>query len=191
MLSQRPWAIAGLFFLAIASMVLLSFCSDKSVEPEWQVPDDAILFDVFHINYAWGFACGGYYVDGSGAVHHYDCRALEDSARSDYGRVGEILAHRYGMEDTVTCHVSAEALSWAIGLAKEAATQPPSEGHQTGYDAGGTSYTAFLYDPDSGEPTAVPLATTGDVSHDPSTDAATQLVDWLKTLAACEGADSR
>lgn len=185
MLSRRPWAVSGLFFLTIVSVVSLSFCSDKTVNAEWEVPEDAILFDVFHINYAWGFSCSGYYVDGQGDVHYYDCRALADSMRFYRGREGEILGRRYGMGDTITCHIGADQLACALGLVDEAATQPPLEGRQTGYDAGGTSYSAFLYDPKSGEWTEVPLATTGDVSHDPSTEASEQLVAWLKTLPDC------
>jgi len=183
---RRSWYLTGSLFLAISSMVLLTFCSSKSIEPEWQVPDDAIVFDVFHINYAWGFDCGGYYVDGSGAVHHYDCRELEDTVRADYQHASEILERRYGMDDTVTCNIDSDALSWAFGLVEDAGELPPLEEHRTGYDMGGTSYTAFIYDPSTEDGTEVPLATSGDVSQDPSTDAAAQLVAWLKTLPACE-----
>lgn len=153
---------------------------------------DAVLFDVFTVNYAWGFDCGGCYVDASGHVHRYDCSALRDTIRSEQwrGRERELLERRFHMIDSVICRVESTELESMRILLQEAAKTPPAEEVQSANDAGSTQFTAYLYGQNSTDSIEVLLATSGDFSRKPSSAAADTLVKWLRRACSCRNSDT-
>lgn len=178
----------------ISRLALLLFplwlpaCQSADTTPE--LPADRIVFDVFGINYAWGFACGGWYIDAGGAVHHYDCRGLGDtiSQREWHGRERELLKRRFQMLDSVICHVDTTELRSMRALISVAAKTPPSTERQTAFDAGGVSFVGYLYNSTDSTVTEVLLATSGDFTREPSSSAANHLVKWLKAKCRCQDA---
>lgn len=175
-------------FALFAVLALLSSVSCQPTAKTLELRSDALLFDVFHINWAWGFGCGGCYVDAGGNVHRYDCRSLRDTLRSKEwnGREKELLQRRFHMNDTVLCRIPISELNKMRTLVVDASKSPPSEEKHTGYDAGGVSYTGFLYQSENGEPAEVVLASGGDFTREPSSAAATKLVEWLQQKCSCK-----
>ncbi len=176
------------FLLGIVLSAAIGFASCGASKSLQELPAETILFDVFHVNYAWGFDCGGCVVDAGGNVRRYDCRELRDSILSEAwrGREEELLARRYRMKDSAICHVEPDELAAMRALIREASLTPPSEEEQSGADAGGTKFIAYLYGETKGDPTVVLLATAGDFTREPSTAEADTLVTWLRRACACK-----
>lgn len=168
-------------------VVVASFGCQPSARQDEPRPT-AILFDIFHINYAWGFSCKGCYVDVAGSVWRYDCAGLRDTLRATEwrGRESELIKRRFDMNNDVLCQIGEEELEAMRALADVAAKTPVGDPVHTSVDAGASSYSAYLYDARDGAPTEVILAMTGDFSRSPSTVEATRLVEWLESKCACE-----
>lgn len=182
MSSLRITPIRG---LALLASIVLTACgsSNKLQEP----PKGAVLFDVFSINYAWGFDCGGCYVDSEGNVHRYNCNALRDTIRSEEwrGREQELLKRRFHMKDSIVCRIESDNLATMRALALKAAQTSPTEEQHTAYDAGATQFTAYMYSSAAAETTEVQLATVGDFSSEPSSTASDSLVRLLRRACSC------
>jgi len=175
----------------LSLLVVLALLSSLGCQPAARTVElrpNAMIFEVFRINYAWGFSCGGCYVDASGNVHRYDCSALRDTIKSQEwrGREAELLQRRFQMNDSILCRVSVSELNDMRVLIDKASKTPPSEEKQTANDAGATSFRGFLYASGDGDSTELVLATSGDFSREPSSVAATQLVEWLQQKCSCK-----
>ncbi len=186
---MRVRKLLGTGYVILIASGLCACGSSGSVN---NLTPETVLFDVFSINYAWGFDCGGCYIDADGNVHRYDCSALQDTIRSEQwrGRERELLERRFHMNDTVVCRVEPDELKSMRILLQEAAKTPPSEEMQSAYDAGSTRVSAYLYEPNSTDSSEVLLATSGDFSRKPSSAAADTLVTWLRRACSCRSSDT-
>lgn len=182
------FATTTYLILCLAFSAVIGFSSCGPAVTRRALPPETVLFDVFSLNNAWGFSCGGCCVDVGGNVRRYDCAALRDSLLSPEwrGREKELLARRYHMKDTVVCHVKLDELATMQALIREASGAQPGEEVQTGNDMGRVAFTAYLYGPDKSDSTEVLLATAGDFSREPSSPAAETLVKWLRQTCSCQ-----
>ncbi len=175
-----------LVFVFVA--VTLSCGTERAPEGDAQLPPDAVLFDVLHMNYAWGFQCTGTFIDAAGFVHRYDCGELGDSIRNRLyqGREGVLLERRFHLKDTIICRLDSADLVRARRLVMKAENTPPDSARDSGMrDYGSSSYRAFIYDSKNGKRRDVVLRTYGDWERPPSSDETGRLAKWLDAATNC------
>lgn len=150
-----------------------------------------VVFESELTNWARGFRLHGRFVATGGVVRDYDRSggvvpvAAPPVAEDGYYGV-DWLAARYGAHPSVTGEVAADALARYSALARSLADPPPSAGgHRPGgYDAGTTTYCAYVRDPARGAYRRFVLAQRGDVLWDEGSPAATAITAWLAALPA-------
>lgn len=143
-----------------------------------------ILFDCYHVNFAWGYTLKGFYIDGDGMIYTYDRKGdpwLPDSVQKG--------SHSYPGPDLMSKfrnRKSAGRIDPSIVKQKIALIRPASRGeifrqHQA-YDAGWSGCVAYLFDERADAYTAILLGAEGDFLERNSSQEAKSLLLWLRSL---------
>ncbi len=139
------------------------------------------LFEVSYINFAWGHVHRGIYIDRNGNVYsyHYD-RDDEIWQPEDYLQLTEAdLTDKYSHNRTHIATVHPRTLRDMYDLVASAAQGELSERVHVMCDAGGTQYTAYLYDPAASRYMRVLLKLSGDYEQENLSGEARDLCQWL------------
>ena len=143
-----------------------------------------ILFDCYHVNFAWGYTLNGFYIDGDGRIYTYDRKGdpwLPDSVQKG--------SHSYPEPDLMSKfknRKSAGRIKPSIIKEKIALIRPASQGeistqHQA-YDSGWSGCVAYLFDEHADTYTAIILGAEGDFLERNSSQEAKSLLLWLRSL---------
>ena len=143
-----------------------------------------ILFDCYHVNFAWGYTLKGFYIDGDGKIYTYDRKGdpwLPESVQKG--------SHSYPGPDLMSKFrnpKSAGSIDPSIIKQKIALNRPASRGeifrqHQA-YDAGWFGCVAYLFDKHADTYTAILLGAEGDFLERNSSREAKSLLLWLRSL---------
>jgi hypothetical protein len=177
---SRLW-LAVLVLISVASPVS---CSSNSAGTEIDTIGQKYLFEVSYINWAWGYVDQGMYVDGDGNVYSYDLS--NRNPRFQYPEDGVYsqasLNDKYSSNLLFIRTVDGETLLQMSNLIDPASQGQLTDLESTACDAGGTAYTAFLFDEVTGEYTGVLLYQSGDWTVENTAPEAATLRDWLMQL---------
>jgi hypothetical protein len=141
------------------------------------------LFEIEHVNHAWGLFWAGLVIDREGNIYAYDHghevwvladtdsyteAELEDKYEHGSRYVGRIdestIVHQFNRIARVSERVSEPQYPCA--------------------DAGGLTYRAFRYKPATGHYRPLLLRQEGDVVMENTSDAGEELADWLRSLVS-------
>ena len=173
----------------LLSLALLAFvisgCSDSesggAVRPETTI-DQKYLFDIYYVNFAWGYHLGGTFIDNQGNVVKYD-HSFERWNAEDFDNLTEAeLDEKFiSPQDTVAV-VDLATLFDQFKKIEAASLGELSERTHVGYDMGGSSYVCYKYDEETERYVQVLLSLTGDYTQDNLSVEATELKDWLRSI---------
>lgn len=138
------------------------------------------VFEVEHVNFAWGARRQGIHADADGTVWRYqDTPRLEDDRGSSIPAA--VLAAKYAAGRARVRDVGAEEVARRASSIR-AAEGPLGEEQHVCADFGTLSYRAFVYEPATDSYRPVLLHQAGDVGRAARTPAAVELTAWLRTL---------
>ncbi|MGE5411618.1 MAG: hypothetical protein ACM3MI_11725 [Clostridiales bacterium] len=153
-------------------------------------PEQKYLFDVYYVNYAWGFTLRGIYIDKNGDMFSYQVSPTDTVSRDSLR-----IFHRYGLnikERDLDIKFSfnkkfVKNIGPAIAVKKlgdlyNVPLNAYSDTLATGADMGAYLYSGYIYDVKSNTYREVELKVSGDVSYYNTSTNATRLVDWLSSL---------
>ena len=143
-----------------------------------------ILFDCYHVNFAWGYTLKGFYIDGDGKIYTYDRKGdpwLPDSVqKGSHSYPGPDLMSKFSNPK------SAGRIDSSIIKQKSGLIRPASRGEifrqQQAYDAGWSGCVAYLFDKHTDTYTAILLGAEGDFLEKNSSREAKSLLLWLRSL---------
>jgi hypothetical protein len=145
--------------------------------------EQVYLFEIEHVNHAWGLFWAGFVIDREGNINAYDhgheVWALADSGSYTESQLQDKYAHgsRYvGRIDEATI---VHQFNRIAGVSERLSDpQYPCK------DAGGLTYRAFRYEPATGRYWPLVLRQEGDVVLENTSNAAEELAAWLRSLAS-------
>jgi hypothetical protein len=141
------------------------------------------LFEVEHVNFAWGLTWRGLVIDREGNITAYDhsqeAWTLADSSSYTQAELADKYEHgsRYvGRIDEATI---VQQFSRIAGVSDRL-----SEPQYPCRDAGGFTYRAFRYEPTTGRYGPLLLRQEGDVVQENESGAAEELASWLRNVVS-------
>ena len=160
------------------SLILLSIgCTKENISPPNKGQE--IYFQVEGLNYAWGFYHAGIMIDSSGYVRGYNLPAKWNWIDSLGYISNSQMKENIEQLDTTYSKIDRDTLQKYINLiykaSKGAITTPVTQM----WDAGITSFTAYLYDSNSQKYKQVLIKQTGDQFIDNKSREANQIYNWL------------
>jgi hypothetical protein len=164
-----------LISLAVIAFMLLS-CQKET----YQLPDDQpVYFEYKYQNFAWGYQHHGWLIDNEGKVRYYSMPEEWRIAEVD-GISKENLLFNLSQTDSIITQIDKKVLDEKLSLipkAKDGEITTP-ENHM--FDAGTASLYAYYYDRSTKKYKGVLLAQSGDWECHNTSEAAVQLVEWMK-----------
>ncbi|GAA4445077.1 hypothetical protein GCM10023091_36120 [Ravibacter arvi] len=167
--------------LLLLPTVVIASCDDEKIGDI--VKQQALYFEVNHINFAWGYNHGGYLIDSLGRVLTYK---VEEKPATDIRETDTFTKARIE-EKLSNSTVSAFALP-ARELSEKAAQIYKITGNkfsktvQIGADQGVTSFYAYRYDPREKTYTRVLLSRRGDIAFYNTDSDARELTKWIESV---------
>lgn len=181
---KRQLSSISLAILVLTLTALSVSCKHDSADTEITPIGQKYLFEVSYINHAWGYADQGIYIDRDGDVFSYDLS--ERNPRFEHPEDGVYsqasLDDKYSSNPVYMQTVDRETLVRTSNLIDPASKGELTNPENTACDAGGTAYTAFLFDEVTGECAVVPLYQSGDWTVENTAPEAATLRDWLMQL---------
>jgi hypothetical protein len=169
----------------VALSLSLAACSETPFEaraPAGQL----ILFEVEHVNFAWGLAWRGIYVDRSGNVFSYDHSHEPWSLTAQETFTEDELLGKYSFNRELVATLDSTVVLERATLITHASLGSLSELEYPCADAGGTRYTAFTYDEATGLYREVLLRVEGDLYRENESRSARLLYQWLEEVTEGE-----
>lgn len=169
---------------ALLSVALLSAACTESATG---VRDsERIVLEIEYINYAWEPTYFGFFVDGTGRIFRYDRNGAawpdQDAASWSVRELDDKFVPVRNQVDEVP---SAEIAALAPVIdAAAAGTLSPVKSECA--DAGTLTYRAYRYNPDDGRYSAVLLRQEGDHARQNTSQAAQQLIAYIRSLELLE-----
>jgi hypothetical protein len=144
--------------------------------------EQQFLFDVFYVNYAWGYTLKGFYIDKSGGVYVYDHSNKPWSPADKNHKVltQEDLLAKYRNAKQVTSVNQDELRKHAAMI--NVVANGAIERSQKGFDMGSQTYLAYNYDVQTNTYKPILLAGEGDWLEKNTEPDAQLLVNWLKSI---------
>lgn len=172
----------SLFTVVLLIFVLMSCEStDDSINEVFPGPDQLILFQVEHSNYAWGYSHNGILIDSSGNIGYFNYPKnwhYIDTA----GYITESdLIENMSQIDTFYFKVERSTLLRFFSLVRRAAEGEITKPVSAGADMGETVYSAFLFDHDARKYKQVLINQFGDWSRYNKSPEASQIHQWLQS----------
>ena len=143
--------------------------------------EERVLIEIEYINYAFGAVYFGWFIDASGRIFRYD-QDLAEAPNPDIAEwTPEELSEKFGIYYEVARRPVAEvaALDAQIAAAEGGALSPLKAECA---DAGRLTYRAFRYDRQDELYRAVFLRVEGDVARQNTSQAAQQLIAYIRSL---------
>jgi len=149
--------------------------------------DQDVVFDVCHVNHAWGYRLAGWYVDGKGRVWRYDHSDEPWTATGDTIAFDALL-EKVTRDREQVGEVSVGELRRMSALIGAAALAEVGDPVPTGCaDFGGISWLAYLVVPGQQAYRQVLLHQQGDIARPVSGEAARALYEWLRRVTGQTG----
>jgi hypothetical protein len=153
-------------------------------------PEQKYIFDVYYVNYAWGFTMRGIYIDNNGDMFSYQVSPTDTVSRDSLR-----MLHRYGMNikehdldmkfsfnKKFIKNIGPTVVIKKLGDLYNVPLNAYSDTLGTGADMGAYVYSGYIFDIKSNTYREVELKVSGDVSYYNTSNNATELVSWLSSI---------
>jgi hypothetical protein len=184
MISMHKVLSIGWIFLLGMVFSATGACAanQESAGLEHSDSEQRFLFDVFYVNYAWGYTLKGFYIDNGGHVYVYDHSNKPWSPADKNHKVltqEDLLAkYRNAKQVTSVSQDELEKHAAMISVVEKGAI----ERSQKGFDMGSQTYLAYNYDVQTNAYKPILLTSEGDWLEKNSEPDAQILVNWLKSI---------
>lgn len=149
--------------------------------------DQEVVFEISHLNHAWGYRLGGWYIDGRGRLWRYDHSDEPWSAPGDTIPAADLL-EKVTRERELAGTVPGRELARMASLIDEAAGATIGDPVGTGcYDFGTVTWLAYRWLRAQDAYVPVLLHQQGDVARPVDGDAAATIYAWLREVAGFDG----
>jgi len=178
-------------FLAVFIFITCSNIINSSMEIKAPIEVDTpmviinqkILFEVEHINFAWGWMHYGSYIDNSGRLYSYSYLNVDYEDRWNPQRNGiyteSELFEKYSHSKEFVKQIDYNELTQMANLIPAASNGILSDPVGVMCDAGLLTYKGYLYDESKNEYIEVILRVSGDDFFENLSPAAKIIADWL------------
>ncbi len=173
-----------ILFLLVACLMI--GCNSTKVPTIVQAKGPAqhrYLFDVYHVNHAWGYTLSGVSVDNQGHVVTYHHDFAEWIPEEPGSLLRTELDEKYSAVGDTIAIIDQATISQMSSLIAEAQAGELSATDLTACDAGLYYLICYRYDVDSGRYHEVLLSMSGDYRQTNLSDAAGELSEWLRSVA--------
>lgn len=145
-----------------------------------------ILFHLAYFNYAWGYQNNGFFIDNEGLIKYYNIKSEKDWRKADSGYYSKTdLEYNYRAADSITGKVDRVELCHYYNLIESASEQKLSKRVHSAYDAGASTFIAYIWDENREKYKMVFLSMEGDFSRDNLNPNAIAIADWLRQKFNC------
>lgn len=168
----------------------LSGDGDDASQSMPKLPDDqAILFEVAYVNFAWGYRCEGWYIDGEGRRYSYSYARDDDPWRPQNPEAitEQELLDKYSHGARFLGTVDPAAVATARSLIPASSVGRMSDRVSVCRDFGGAGYLAYVRDDSSLTYHPVLLYQQGDWAYRNLSAEARTLFDWLREVSGQQG----
>lgn len=141
-----------------------------------------ILFEVFHINRAWGFSFKGYYITSEGYIYSYTLSDHEQIIDLDSSYSEKSIKSRYPGYKKLFAKIDSLELRRKASIINNASLGYLSEPKNACFDAGEYMFIAFDYDKISDSYKPIILYRAGDVAQKNISTCAVKLARWLNSI---------
>ncbi len=145
-----------------------------------------VLFEVHHINYAWGYTNTGTMIDSAGYVYTFDI-SKNDASWKTADKNDEIsetdMKNNLKLCSKTKNQISADSLNHFSALIVKASQGSLTEPQTIMADAGTTIYAAYIFNNATGQYKKVLLYQWGDIQIKNTSPEATEIADWLMRLS--------
>ena len=172
----RPYLLSAVLALSAAS------CTEPLAPPE----PGAVLFEVESINFAWARSWHGFTVDAEGRVHAYDLSDTNLMPSDAEAIPAAELEAKYAHHRRLVTTVSAAEARARYARVGDALAGGITEPKAVCADAGGTRYSALIYDAGTGTYRRLLLHERGDVARTNTSAAARALYRWLADVTSTD-----
>jgi hypothetical protein len=168
-----------LLLIIVSSVLLFSSCISK--DEYIDIDDGTMFFQAEYVNHAWGYQHKGIIIDQMGNIHEY-----EKPEKWVFAEENEISLEDFGNNlskaETRLSLLPESDITRMKALAVQAKNGPVTGPDQQMYDAGTTSYSVYIYDKSSHKLRQYDLLWEGDLYKENTSEAAKEIVVWLKGL---------
>jgi hypothetical protein len=166
--------------LSVCFLVLLAACGSGVTDTTGTI-EQRYLFEVEHVNHAWGLFWRGLVIDREGDIYAYDLEhGAWERASADWYTESE-LEDKYGHEARYVGRIDEATIVQQFGRIEDVGVELPAPQHVCA-DAGSFTYRAFRYESDGGRYHPLLLRQEGDLVQVNTSDAAEDLAAWLRNL---------
>jgi len=177
--------LAVFVFITCSNIINASMEINAPIEVDTPVDiiNQKILFEVEHINYAWGWMHYGRYIDNSGKLYSYSYLNANYEDRWKPQRNGiyteSELFEKFNHSKEFVKQISYNDLIQMANLIPAASKGKLSETVHVGADAGSLTYKGYLYDESKNEYIEVILRVSGDDFFENLSPEAKIIAEWL------------
>jgi hypothetical protein len=143
--------------------------------------EQTFVFQVEHVNRAWGYMLKGFYIDNKGRWYTFN-HSHEPWQPADEKRVEEKELIEKFQNKTLQGYIDMSELKKMYKLVEPASKGSLSQPEHLCADFGIISYKAYIYDEDSTTYTPVILYRAGDVGQKNLSFAGRTLFEWLRKI---------
>ena len=165
----------------ILIITLFSACNQETIETS---TNQEILFEVNHVNFAWGKQFRGLLIDKNGQIMTYDnpvkWNLIDGKDGLTLNQIKENISNTVISKTKVSAADLQNYASKMNAMASQDFTKPVSGGA----DRGITSFYAYRYDADKQIYTPVLLSQIGDLETYNTDKSAVEISSWLKEILA-------
>lgn len=166
--------------------VLISFCNGCDISNN-SVDQQEYFFDVYYINYAWGFNLGGFMIDRDGKIFSYNWLYNRDSVWNvkDYNNISEtVLNKKFIFGKKLIGRVDIEIFREKVKSIYLIPLDSYSPKISSGADMGANRFSCYRYNNEKKTYYEVILKQTGDISYYNTSAKAEDLIAWLDLLGS-------
>ena len=167
----------------IALTAVTAACNTETTD----IPaEERVVLEVEYINYAWTPQYFGFFVDASGRAYRYDRNGAPYTKQEATSWSPEELADKFKPAKSLVVTRPASEVTALLPTIDAAASGGLSTPNVACADAGALTYRAYRYNPATGRYTAVPLRVEGDFAQQNTSQAAQQLIAYIRSLQLLE-----
>jgi len=166
-------------FLIIAASAPLLLADD--LPEDLKSSQQNYVFDISHVNHAWGYRHKGYFVDSRGYIYSYDHSGEKWEYEDATELEDKILALKF-KNRKLFAKIESRELSNHFKLIEIASRGQISPPVSRCNDFGSIRYTAYLFDTGKNSYTPVKIYQAGDTAWRNLSDEAWQIYRWLNSI---------
>lgn len=168
--------------LIIMCAIILTGIACTSTTPADTTSLPAVIFEVEHINYAWGYTHYGIYIDNAGNVYHYDRKRQpwKYNAQTVFSELE--LLDKFSIEKTVLQTLSINDIQQRYTTARRSDVAMLNKPEYRCADAGVTSFWVYEWNTETKRYSRTLLTSAGDVTRKNQNRDGQELVQWLRSL---------